>query len=384
MREVVDIGALDEFELRIPYLQALEWLSTETYSPNPTHGFQPGAPTYYRDETVTNGTLCVYVHNKLTAPDNAADVAVHVFVRGADNFEFAIPRSPQVDNGTNTYVSLLKPQALVVQRAVFDEESESPPNRYLVYTGEAVASLRQVSKRMVCAYDFLFGIISGELINLNVTHSMFGIPAGHTGSTPGMVQASMPGGIGGATKSFNVSTMHPFHWIIAPYLGMSGSMNWSVGAQAMGYSAYFERFILNFRVERMRNRAMEYNSPGVVFGADAIVNVGNLRTQGVVATNKQTGTAMQVTDTYSNRVLAFNAPDYNSSLFTTTNLISINQPKRFYEGNLAMLQFQGLFNGTQSTSQLIHMYATMGAGPDFTVMNFLFAPPVYVYTGITY
>jgi len=178
--------------------------------------------------------------------------------------------------------------------------------------------------------------------------------------------------------------MHPLHWIIAPFLGMSGSINWSVGAQAMGYSAYFERYMLNFRVERVRNRNMEYTTPGVSFGIDSITNVGSVRTPGVLMTGRQTGTAMQVTDTYSNRVLAFNDPDYNSTLFTTTSLVSINQPKRFYEGQLSMLQFQGIFNGTQSTNQLVHMYATMGAGPDFTVMNFLFAPPVYFYSGVVF
>jgi hypothetical protein len=109
LNRIVDISLEKDIEVRIPYNQARHWLAT----PNM---LALGAKSYLRvkgdvfadfvDPETTNGILTLLVLNALSAPEPTAGVDILIFVRGAPNLEFCVPKLPF----DRTY-SYFKPQS---------------------------------------------------------------------------------------------------------------------------------------------------------------------------------------------------------------------------------------------------------------------------------
>jgi hypothetical protein len=93
-----------------------------------------------------NGILTVRVMNELTSPLATADVTVLVFVRAADNIEFAAPK--EISDKINYFT---------VQGDIQDEVTMGAPsnvdeNVNLVYMGETIISLRELLQRSIIIY----------------------------------------------------------------------------------------------------------------------------------------------------------------------------------------------------------------------------------------
>ena len=147
--KVIDLGDTTETEIRIPYAQIYPWLSANMrYT---TEGFSTGALS--NTLSATNGTMTVRVLTNLSAPIDVAPVTVQLFVRGAENLEFACPRD--VDHHLQHFElegDMYTSDALTQDRIKDKdtdpmEPSSVSPERYLVNFGEAIPSLRVLMRR---------------------------------------------------------------------------------------------------------------------------------------------------------------------------------------------------------------------------------------------
>lgn len=151
--EIVDIGADQDVEIRVPYSQATTYLPIE---------FSATASNYNLSGTglapigSANGLITMRVVNPLSAPTATQAIPVMVFVRAAENFEFAHPlgrfgqnlvMSPfALQSGEISYTAGTR--SLIAGNAAGGND----PNRNLVHYGESIKSLRPLIHRLSWQY----------------------------------------------------------------------------------------------------------------------------------------------------------------------------------------------------------------------------------------
>jgi len=137
MTKIVDIASNDEIEMRIPYMQPVAWSDHMGGGDVSTaNNFSTSAVSNV-GANVHNGCLVVRCLNNLSAPVDTAPITVLVFVRGAENLQFANP----ID--VSSKFSYLQLQG----DAEFEETSPEDRQRYLVNFGEPIMSLRPLMRR---------------------------------------------------------------------------------------------------------------------------------------------------------------------------------------------------------------------------------------------
>jgi hypothetical protein len=91
--QIIDLSDQSEFEVTVPYHQALPFLKVGVIDSSGDWGFR-STPSYDTNVGIYhNGYITLRVLTALTAPVDTADVSFLVFVRGAENLEFAYPMS---------------------------------------------------------------------------------------------------------------------------------------------------------------------------------------------------------------------------------------------------------------------------------------------------
>nr|ULG00063.1 MAG: putative structural protein [Locarnavirus sp.] len=169
--EVIDIGAEQDIEIRVPYSQDVTFLPT--YLNNGNFTMNGSSLTL---DTYSNGIITMRVVNPLSGPLATSSVAVLVFARAADNIEYAVPHNPLANNAS-TMNSQWTPYDLQSGELVYpvaprqvvvgNEPTIPDPNRYLVHFGEKVSSLRPLIHRMYRQYQINSPpLVTGTNINI--------------------------------------------------------------------------------------------------------------------------------------------------------------------------------------------------------------------------
>lgn len=209
---ILDIQESDEVEFRVPYMQALPWLETETVvTPNLWSTTVSSSASAKR-----NGTLTVRVLNNLTAPVDTASCSVLIFVKGGENLEFANPKD------ISPYLNLFSMQSGTepcVTNTPMDE-------RYLVNWGEPVPSIRLLLRR------------SSLVDRITIPRN---IPATDEAGTLRVYQSRLPPPPGYDPTAYTTAkgvetpaTTYPFSftynthmaWFSAAFIAMRGSTRW--------------------------------------------------------------------------------------------------------------------------------------------------------------
>jgi len=107
--QIIDLSDQTEFEVRVPYHQALPFLKVgdNDWTPfvfNSTPSFDTAVGTYY------NGLITLRVLTALTAPVDTSDCSFLVFVKGAENLEFSYPTGSDPSEATASWISHWEPQ----------------------------------------------------------------------------------------------------------------------------------------------------------------------------------------------------------------------------------------------------------------------------------
>jgi len=379
--EIFDIGDTDEFEVRVPYMQPLEWSNLTSWNTSITtanaYNVYNSTFSFAHVANTTNGTLVMHVLNELSAPATSAKVYVMVFVRGAENLEFAGP-SPTFGSSGN-YTTLLVPQSLETTETVMGKPSVPKPERYLTNFGEGYVSLRQLLRR-VTKEGTLVQLLTASKYN-TVYRVMTRYPMTYGFDANGLLSGNKQIGLGAAT--FNFCTLHPVTWVQSAFLATRGSMIWYFNAHTTSSGTGFDTKIpaKNFMVTR--SPIPQY---GIASPAWSVSSVGSgdmaIMSNFFLTTMNSGSAGMAVTDQSVQPMQAVTLPNYNNYLFNGTNPTYATAPSTIDGANNDVYAVVYDANDWQASSDylntLLHSYC--GIGTDYTVMGFLHCPVAYVLT----
>lgn len=375
--QIVDIGKDTDVEIRVPYQQAIAWLSNGL---QPTFGnimwSTSSSPTFTRYEGYDNGFISMKVLTKLTAPIATSSVPIIVSVRGADNLEFANPSSLLSD--TTTVWSYLAPQTEdepITQSLIAGGAVHAPaPERYLVNFGEAVTSLRQILRRSSLVHVRSLGTNTTNPIVLYDRYQTRYPP--HPGfdvygldSATGIINT-------GANFAYNFVFLTYIQQIMAAFVGVRGSTNWHFnveGTQAI-------ESIRAVRVPFAANTNQQYRE--YITGQAAPATTSKYARLYMTSTNPGTG-GSAVTNQLTQSGLSVTMPQYNNYKFETTapNLatkVSTTDGSAYGMYNVS-INLNGTAGSLPANSKV---WSYCSAGTDFTCLFFLNVPTMWYYSVI--
>jgi hypothetical protein len=376
--EVIDLGKDTDVEIRVPYTQAQAWLNIGS---NPS-----GANIRWRNSTVAtklstdgldNGMINMRVLTALTAPVGTSSVNVLVFVRGADNMEFANPNCYFAD-GTKNF-SWLPPQSLVKSEPVEEGDKQqlvagvihSPsPERYLVNFGEAVQNLRQVLRRSSLSCVRQPGTLASTPYVL-WRKQMSRWPVAYGYDSVGIDLA----------KSLSTATIFPFNWnyfhpisyISAPFIATRGSVMWHVNVCTTATVGHVRVTRMPFTTTSPAEALATLASAGSTTSKVAAFIIANASggSGGSSATNQTTQSSLAVSlpnySPFKFQSAAPSNPSFMQAIDGSAN-----------EGSIFEVMFSS--SGASNINSTVWMYAC--AGSDYNLHFFLNVPVLYDYGAI--
>lgn len=235
--KIVDISDNDEVEFRVPYLQVFPWLICDK---------TPNASMWSTsvDKTAVgawdNGVLSVRCLTNLSAPVDIAPVQILVFVRGADNFEYANPMEMDA-------VASCSHVSMQAGEEPYGSTSQNP-NRFLVNFADPVPSLRLLLRRSCKVDQIPIGrkVVTTDLVGI-IEHYMTKFPPPPGYDPNGMYTAK---GVDDAATTFpyNYTNMTYLGWIASAFVGMRGGVRWHYNIDCDGNGPFS-----NVEIRRLSN-----------------------------------------------------------------------------------------------------------------------------------
>jgi hypothetical protein len=372
INEIFDISEKNEFEVRIPYTQARPWLESPNYLQMSLQ--TTGAWTDYSN--YVNGWFTLRVFNDLTAPIDTSDVTIMVFVKGADNFELALPKIlPNFAEDVD--LSEFSPQADIPDQLTLGGQSNTADHRYLVNFGEAIFSIRQVIRRM-CFHRYQpmsttnsDGICIHSQVLYRFPWARGYDPSGQDSAHGVLTPASL--------FNYNFVNESFLSYFAKMYVAHRGSVNWMFNPQNNGKTPF-----PSFRVSKQplavgtvvaTNRLNDSTSASL--NARIVATATTRGDGGAALMNGQIEPSVPVTvpnQTYSRFMI--NNPNYY-----TTPVIDDGGVRDMFRIDI-VYNPNPYYNGSHPNYNVgYEMY--VGAGTDMTFLYFLNVPVLYHYTQST-
>ncbi len=376
--QIIDLGKDSDVEIRVPYQQAVAWLENPGYPILANQLWSiSGSPTFIHDDTYTNGTLVMRVSNALTAPVSSSTVKILVFVRGAENLEFANPVNAFADIGTKVY-SYLAPQSSDEPYEADDDRQEliaggvvhaPPPERYLVNFGEAIMSLRQVMRR---SSFVMTRMLPSDTTHMDYLYKRFmsrwpphpGYDTNGGLSAKGVITT-------GSDFDYNFCSLHPIQYIAPAFIGTRGSVMWHINTTNPDY-------ITSIRVFRapLVNTTVSASAVGLTAGSNsnAVGRFYNLYANG--------GSAGQaVTNQRTQAGISVVMPNYSRYKFQSTSPLNATELQiadgSRADGMTLEIVSAGTFGPVPANTRT-WFYA--GIGTDYGLHFFLNVPTLWIYS----
>ncbi len=407
--QVVDIGTVQDIEIRVPYMQSVAWLNTDYQNWSNYRWATAGTATtpsaIQYSNMYNNGVITWRVVTQLTGPTATNTITCQVFVRAAENFEVAVPvalqnYSPYVtqskivkQSGEDNMGSLENPLHIVAGNDV----AMPPRSRYLINFGENIVSLRKLLRRTgyhstVNYYDT--GNNPGKFNILSVRHNRLPELLGYD-TTNGLGNYK---GVITTGTSFNCNLIRntPFTWLFPCFAASRGSINWhhvwnSQASTTSNQTPYSIPTIYKLSAGRLNINTITAGTFGLTNNVITLTNnYGNSNQyltrydQGVEG-NSPAG--QLVTTPEINKVVSFVAPNYNQYKFNWCMRANSTGNGRNIGENLdvgttndnygSTARILGSVGGTSPFNVYTHIDKYFSVGADFTFMYFLCVPPMY-------
>ncbi len=355
--KVVDIGETTEYEFRVPYMQALPWLAC-TKSVTMSSWFSDTA-TVPPIVGSGNGTIAVRILNALTAPRATSSVYMQVWVRGADNLEFANPS--EISLGLFPW-----------QLQGGEEESHPCPDRYRINWGEPIPSLRLLTRRST----YLEPI---QMAAAGTSTNKSGYRIKHFSRlpiVPGYGQGALTAkSVASASQiAYTYAKFTPLHFISRCFLGNRGSIRYH-------FMPSFAASRTNMTVVRQTGDTVSDSDINVFTGLTTRASAGTTKDCAAAIIRNdpsQSNPGLVATDTLMNPALSLECP------MMTNYLYSFNKLDTWAKGNTndgtnldnyALIVYDYPGNGTTVDNYIVNCYVS--AGTDFNLFYFLCVPPLY-------
>jgi hypothetical protein len=368
--KIIDLADATEVDVRIPYQQALPFLYCDNLESSPNGWSTSTTPTFTYGASQHNGTICVRVHNALTAPVASSSVTILVFVRAAENLEFSNPR--QI-NDRFSYWPVQGDEWSVQSDVIGTSAGSTADNQYLINFGEKVMSLRTLLRRQ--------------------SHSLSATPSDDTTSDywiwtkyfsrvpifPGFdisgIHFAKSLLIPANTVNYNFATFHPISYVSAAFVAYRGSINWTInvtGNTPMGFIAVSRSNDLEVLTANAGTNTLSFASGSYSKNAQSMLTLPH------------GGSGMAMTNQGTQAGLAVQLPNQSAYLFQTTRKAATTVPNAGdgAEYDLARLDIQGSgTSGSGIKKMAVHMFA--GIGTDYGVHFFLNTPTLVYYAPVT-
>jgi len=376
---ILDIGENNKASLRVPYHQAVAWSRMRgIVRDNWTVGNPLPSNIDY-----DNGLLLVSVLTPLMSPVTPQNVTVLITTRGAENLEFANPRTSLGESASNGISpSFFAVQArdevdITTSEETLGDAGGQHPHRYALNFGESIVSLRNVLHRMSlydCSTPFASSATRFAWFGKSYSRlpPMFGYdPSGQ--STASKILA------GTGTAPFTFAPTHPLTYVAMMYGAFRGGVNYSANVSADLYP-----YVGDVRVQRITDstnagerlgRTTSSQNAGVTASATTrFINLSYGAGQGGAA----------FTNTQTNGAISWNQPHlsgYNFNFTDPTFAIGGNPAD---QTNLECSLLEILFK--QSTANTLTDVATVtsyaGSGVDYTCLWWLMCPTLDYYASL--
>jgi hypothetical protein len=368
--QIIDISTDSDVEIRVPYMQVFPWLKTDT---SPTTEYYGGRSSTYagiggRLLGQSNGTLTVRVFNEATAPITTAPVLMLVYVKAADNMEYAGPAELPQNLSYFALQSLdeVSYEIPTQMSMTNDYESTSNPHKFLVNHGENILSLRQLLRRTsLSRVSSTSNETSERMLNVTWTFDRRPIYYGYDPNGINTAQTTITGS--DEFKNFNFSFVTPYTWVAPSFLSERGSHRWHINVDT-------NRPIGNMRTSRIRDTRNNYL--GIAGFGVSTTNSGMARSaqfstyagsSGQSLTNQNTQTGVSV-----------EAPLYSQYRMISTAPTEIVYGSPIDGTDLDTLRVDyaqwPVANGNTTAATLVYFYH--GIGTDFTFLKFLRIHPM--------
>ncbi len=360
--KIVDLAEETEVDVRVPYQQALAWMytypnyATTIYSTSTT-------PTLTYDDTFDNGILSVKVLTLLTSPVTSSSVDMQVFVRGAENLEFANPHA--VDQ--NSTVFTIQSEEYSETRTGMDlkmggESSSLVDKRARINFGEVVGSLRTLLRRSNCVDVIVPTATTAQVGAWTLLQTRF---PPYYGYDPGAWFSAKGTNVPASDFPFNYATVMPWHHIANCFVGQRGSFHW--------------HYMLDGAIDATVSAARYTSSTNSTSTSASTIVPGtaSANTKFLTALNGATGGGSALVNQKTNAGLSVSIPNYSAFKFQSTDPRNSTAPVSAggrYDGS----NFETVYvtvdkpPGVDLSLTRLERYAAIGT--DYTLLFFLNCP----------
>jgi hypothetical protein len=391
LTKILDIAKCTEYEIRVPMLQAQNFLRIRPLEPaggvpyDFSNDKNVGPSSYNPD--FHNGRLKISCYNPLTGPSSTADVRVLIFVHCEDlqlnnPSDLIIPVSdfaPQsLSEDYNSYVSQSykdpvedKPITLVMGESV-----KLPPETYSVNFGEYYRSVRPLMRRTTRWFTESVPTSSGDTETREIktfTITKYPLPYGYdTGGRHTCQNQAQD-----ANVIFNYSHVTPYSILAPCFVGQRGSFHIHANVACSDDAEVNNFFAYRDNDRTGGNLRDSYLTTTNLFGPYAYSYQALLAYKGGV-------TGMSLVNRRTQTGLEFTAPQFNKFRFVSTNPSNIvrgidaddTENEKITVGYSQFLP-SNTTTTTKFATSVIEFYGEIGT--DFTLFYFLNVPVRYIY-----
>jgi len=363
--KIVDITDETDVEFRVPYTQALAYLRI---LPGKSKHFA-AASTSTTNGTFFNGVITVRVLNRQTSPITSADIRMLVFVKGADNLEFAAPK--EIDTSYSPYAVQSYDSRMDIDNTMHNmgvKPSSADPNINLVYFGESIVSLRQLMRRQ-SLYKRLVAAAGSAIDTIYLTTFKLARLPLYPGYDVNGVDSAI-GVVSGLPEPYNYTNWLPVTWIGQCFVGVRGSVLYSINANGQQNS----KTVIcarEFGTHNSSNAALSqsYGGNGALKQSIQISQLaGN---SGMTMTNQATQAGITaMLPMYTNVKFIMNSP--------STRSVGNDADGSLYDAMRVQTLYQTETNSFNDT--FVDLYCA--AGTDMSFVFFVNVPAVNIYNSV--
>jgi len=368
---VHDIGDGDIVSIRVPFTQRTAFLRDPNFITTTLYGDTPLLPV--NNDTV-NGLLTVRVNTEQTSPVASAQIQVLVFVRGAENIEFAGPRD------LSQKLAYFTVQSEEIEEIILGEIVKSDDNLNLVYMGEKVTSYRELLCRanLHSINEFrAYALVNTLEQRVFPRRPIF--PGYDTGGT-----SEALGITSGLSESYNWVKHVPYHLISSCFLGERGSLSWTFdtsSAKPCSVSVSRNQLLLpSGNYDNGESYSWDFESTTI---SQTSATSSEVMRKTINSNFSSFGESLNHTRT--NQGVSINAPMYSQFTMLDTNANTRTQGALKVRTTTDSLQCSILSVLTDEIANDPEYFAVksyFNVGPDYSLVYFLNVPVLYHYNAL--
>jgi hypothetical protein len=366
---IVDLGEETDCEIRIPYQQATAFQQVRPGLTTSSIGWSTSlTPPFSHNPILDNGMITVRVQTVLTAPVVTSEVPILVFVRGAENIEFANP-AELIDT---SYFQVQADAVYGDPKTVVAGTAPSRPleERYLVNFGERIVSLRQLLRRQSLLSVSMMPLDSTDYHQLYTERftkypPCYGYDPNGTDSAFGIVAPL-------STFKFNYNNVTPWNWLAPAFVGQRGSIQYTFNIDSV--------VPLNHARVYRNTQNIGANSNNSSVQLTRGTNSSIKRFYKLRCPAGASGHA--ITNQVTNAGLVVQCPNYSKFRYMTTTPGAYTRPTSNDGGDIDAYVLE--LATTPSTEPKVNAVAKIwkytGIGTDYGLYFFLNVPTVWIYS----